>query len=307
MTSFNIVPGEKLVLPRRRLVHKPVEKRNLSKKLQGTVDTSRGDEYVWELKYDGCHMILIKLDDGVCGAWSREGEPVRSVQHILDEFDETYPAATVVFSEAWDFERTHHEISGDFRRHSNSPRLMAMQFDVITLEDFIQGKSRTEYRLRRQLLEAGTHLYITKSFVPDRLAVEMDAVHAARKNGVAFALDGCIAARRDGMWIAGDGKGGEKIKEKNHISVELRVIAWKEGEGKFAGMLGALLCEDLAGEEHPISCGTMTTEERKALWDVRCTDLTDRICEVHALSYTESGALREPRFIRWRDDKTEID
>lgn len=69
--TYNLPTG------RRRLVHKPVELRNLSKKMQAAVDPLDPEQYALELKYDGCHMIVVK-QDGKAYAFSREGNEVQS-------------------------------------------------------------------------------------------------------------------------------------------------------------------------------------------------------------------------------------
>lgn len=302
------------VLPERKhLVHKPVELRNLSKKLQASVDIY-SDEYVWQYKYDGCHMIVVVVAGKAYG-FSRTGEVVLSCDHILREVEEMCVSSGllnyVFFGEAWDKLQTHSKISGDLRRHSAS-ELEYKVFDAVPLVDFISGHCGVQYSSRLALLEdvlyASDCLYTSpvRSFRPNDLAYQEKALRYVRTQ-CPFELDGFVAKRKDGLWTAGAGKGGEAIKVKNHVSLDLRCVGLGAGVGKFAGMVGSLTCEYKGGLIN-VSGGALTTEERLFFWTTRCKDrggLIGSIVEVHALAASEHGDLREARFHRLRTDKTE--
>lgn len=303
MTSEFMLPE------RKHLVHKPVELRNLSKKLRESTDI-HSDEYVWQYKYDGCHMIVV-VENGKAQGFSRTGEVVLSCDHILREVEEMCECSGllnyVFFGEAWDRLQTHSKISGDFRRHSSS-ELAYMVFDGVPLADFTAGHCPVPYASRLNLIEdwlfLGERLYLcpVRSFRPNDLAYQERMLRLVRA-GCPFELDGFVAKRRDGLWTAGAGKGGEAIKVKNHVSLDLRCVGLEAGVGKFAGMVGSLTCE-YKNSVINVSGGALTTEERKFYWDNKHL-LVGKIVEVHALAASEHGDLREARFHRLRADKTE--
>lgn len=296
---------------RKHLVHKPVELRNLSKKLQETVDI-HSDEYVWQYKYDGCHMIVV-VQDGKGYAFSRTGETVLSCDHIVAEVEAICRMCVlpnyVFFGEAWDKLQTHSKISGDFRRHSAS-ELAYVLFDAVPLTDFLAGACPVPYSSRSVLLEDVwysvadwcNYFCLAKSFAPEDLAYQQRHLANIRV-GCPFELDGFVAKRKDGLWEAGAGKGGEAIKVKNHVSLDLRVVGLEQGLGKFAGMVGSLTCEYRGGLIN-VGGGTMSTAERLHYWGNKHL-LVGKIVEVHALAASEHGDLREARFHRTRLDKTE--
>lgn len=295
--SSEIVIGQKLKLDRSHLVHKPIDPKNLSKKFNKDYFER---PYILERKYDGCHMIVVKLAEGEVGAWSREGNPVFSMDHVLAEVDESYPVGTVLFGEAWSAVFTFEAISGTFRRQYTADdlcgRMNYMVFDRIDVDEFLAGECEKPYWFRRSQILNGCH--VKKTHEVHDMRIEPDELAHLRGPGLVYGLDGYIAADHTAYWIAGAGKGGEKIKVKDHVSVDLRVSRLIEGEGKFAGTLGALELEDGT----VTSAGTMTNAERELYWKSPAL-LLWKYVEVHALGYTTAGKLREPRFHRTRFDK----
>ncbi len=100
------------------------------------------------------------------------------------------------------------------------------------------------------------------------------------------------------------------IRVKRALTQDYYVTRAYEGEGKFANSLGALgLALTKGGEEvarvavsHPNSPTPWTHAHRKALWRGSAAH-KGRCVEVSGFSLFPSGALRSPKFLRWRDDK----
>jgi DNA ligase-1 len=296
---------------RKHLVHKPVEFRNLCKEAKERIKDVRESQWLWQMKYDGCHGIVVVHDGGV-QMFSREGNEVKAADHILKEFrDRGYPNGAY-FGEYWHMGRTFPEISGTFRRQysdARSAEFCFKLFDHVSLDEFGAGTSPICYGARWDELQrivnyrtpdgmskiqcAYTFVYSDANF--DRAE---EATANLRLLGHIYGLDGYVAKRYGGDWTAGDGKKGQTIKVKDHISVDLRCVAVEEGKGKFEGMIGSLLVE-WKGQVVPVSGGRLTNQERHNI------DLCGKIVEVHALGLTPDGQLREPRYQRIRYDKTE--
>lgn len=300
-----------MLLPvRKHLVHKPVEVRNLSKKAQEGLDIFT-NEWMHQIKYDGCHGIVIVAENGDVEMVSREGNVVKSCDHILKEFRHWMPG--VYFGEVWHHDKEFSEISGLFRKQATTEKTEALRyvlFDFVTLDAFHDGEWRVRFVDRwdmlcnryRHFIQDGYHVNFAFTCTGDRRVDAEDFVRQVQE-GDKYETDGFVAKRCDGYWIAGAGSGGEQIKDKDHVSVDLRCVGLEMGQGKFDGMVGALLCE-YKGEVITVGGGKLTTAERLATWQDKSL-LVGQIVEVHGLKGSTYGVLREPRFQRIRKDKTE--
>lgn len=86
---------------------------------------------------------------------------------------------------------------------------------------------------------------------------------------------------------------------KREYSFDGVVVGWEKGKGKYEGMLGAY--------KVMMQNGTVTTVGGGYTDAERAVDPQTnmrRVMEFTANAIFESGNVRHPRFIRWRDDKT---
>lgn len=307
-------------LPKRRvLVHKAIEPRKLSKKVQKLLADRFGD--IFEVKYDGCHCILVKRD-GKAWAFTRQGEVVlAAMDHVLRELERIPDDNFVLFAEAWNEWEEHSIINGTYRRSyvaDEAKLLEAVVWDFVPLADFEAGHCPVRYKTRRDraqeiVLACMHHRFAegAESETPLRIAyaaetTDICAEHIAASRdlyGAEFAVDGFIRKDRNGLWTAGAGSDGTVVKIKDHLSIDIEVVSVFEGKGKFEGMVGGLICM-WQGQRIKIGGGKLTDVERKFYWDFPAK-IIGRIVEAHGLGETADGHLREGRFIRIRDDKTE--
>lgn len=299
-------------LPSRKiLVHKPVEFRNLCAEAKTRIVSVSNSEWLWQMKYDGCHAIVVVHDGGV-QIFSREGNECLAGDHLRKEFrDRGYPNGAY-FGEFWHMGLPFKDISGIFRRQysdGRSAECVLKLFDYVELDEFGAGYSPVCYgarwdRLQRIVNKATpdgmSKIQCAYTFVYSDEGYQRaeDCTYQMRQLGHVYGLDGYVAKRYGGDWTAGNGAKGQTIKVKDHISVDLRCVAVEEGKGKFEGMIGSLLVE-WKGAIVPVSGGRLTNDERREI------DICGKIVEVHALGLTPDGQLREPRFQRIRYDKTE--
>lgn len=304
-------------LPKRKhLVHKAVEPRNLSG-AKAAAAAARTDD-LWQVKYDGDHVILIKAA-GKAYAFSRQGgECAGAMDRQLQAMESLALDNHVVFAEAWRPDEIHSIIDGEFRRGylDADPRtLQAIIFDMIPLESFMNGKESAFYVDR--LAEIDVLLYALRNFGHGHLFDKVftatskdECAHYVELRRTAhnqvFEIDGFMRKAQLGSWIAGSGSGGESLKDKDLLTVDLKVEGLIEGKGKFAGMLGAYECT-YKGKPQLVGGGKLTDKQRKAIWNNH--HIADggigSIIEVHALGESTNGLLREPRYARTRFDKTE--
>lgn len=96
------------------------------------------------------------------------------------------------------------------------------------------------------------------------------------------------------------------LKVKCEVTLELLVTAIVEGEGKYSGTLGAIVCKDKAGNVHNLS--GMSDEQRNE-WYANPNLIVGKVIEAEAMQVLPNGSLREGRFKAVRHDKdtSEID
>lgn len=294
-----------MALPDRKyLTHKPQEQRNLSLKANSNIDLNDG-KWVFQSKHDGC-QIMILVGVNVVRIFSREGKEAVSLPHIAEHFRLNSHPNMVYFGEVWHSDQEFKDISGKFRRQSPQYDLEAWLFDSVTLQEFRAGASGRPYCRRLQalshVLNATAGVYpVIQRFDIESLAAAITGIRA--ETGLKFGLDGMMAKHVDGPWKAGIDNEGYQLKLKDVLSVDLEIVDLIEGEGKFAGMTGALQVK-WKGTIATVSGGRMTNDDRVFWWEHR-QQIKGKIAEVHALGTTPDGKLREPRFQRLRDDKTE--
>lgn len=305
-------------LPKRKhLVHKAVEPRNLGAANLAAMQ-ARTDDF-WEVKFDGCHAILVKAN-GVVYGYSRQGEPIAgALDPHMTALKFIKEDNFVVFCEAWSPRLIHSVINGDFRRgykDDTEPRtLKAVLFDYVPLDHFMVGKSDAPYSWRAhkcravfdQIASAGMDwmFEVAQQFKTKAEAVYYVADRRDNRDEL-VPIDGFMRKARDGKWTAGAGSCGSVVKDKELFTVDLKVDGLVEGKGKFVGMLGAYECT-YKGQFQLVGGGKLTDKQRKAIWEDqhRAEGGIGSVIEVHALGESTNGLLREPRFARFRTDKTE--
>lgn len=304
---------------RKHLVHKPCEWRNLSESTKELLGDFESSDWIWQVKYDGCHGIVV-VHAGDAHMFSREGNRTLSCDHITRQM-KTLPEGAY-FGEVYNGDMQFPEISGLFRKQSSgveTSRLEYKLFDYVPYREFMCGVDNVCYEARWQrLLQIyENHVGPLKNIAPAYSFTYTPENHERAEQGLKqlrsfghhYGTDGYVAKRKGGDWTAGDGKKGQQIKVKDHMSVDLLCLGLVEGKGKFAGMTGALVVE-WQGKPVQVSGGRLTTKERELQWEYSypprhpCS-MIGKIVEVHALGLTPDGQLREPRFQRIRHDKTE--
>lgn len=89
-------------------------------------------------------------------------------------------------------------------------------------------------------------------------------------------------------------------KYKPVTDVDLRVIGLEEGEGKYAGMLGAIV---VSYNGRRVKVGTGFDDAMRAeVWNNKSAYL-GAVVEIQYREVTPEGSLAHTNFVRWRDDK----
>lgn len=300
------------------LIHKAVEfaavKVSVRKALGVASVDELADSYSAQRKHDGCNAIaLVYPNAELDRILSRTGEMVRSCRHVLVALRQRLAKflecgqAFAVLGEVWQPGTPQSTISGDFRRHDPAPDLQFVVFDFLPADSFKAGACSTPFAERYDraaTLFRGAHpkdtVQLCATYNPGTYGAPQRMADELSKAG---GYDGLILRDPSAGWVAGSGTGGEIIKVKPVMSLDLRVLSLEEGKGKYAGVLGALVCK---GPKGTVKVSGMTDEERAQWWESPNRVLGE-IIEVQCLGITAAGSLREPRFKGIRYDKENAD
>jgi hypothetical protein len=119
---------------------------------------------------------------------------------------------------------------------------------------------------------------------------------------LAQGLEGIILKDGSGIWENKRAK--HQIKFKGELECDLKIVAVEEGNGKAAGMLGAIICESADGVVKVRVGSGFNDLQRKKYW---AENLVDKIVAVkyncRISNKTGEESLFLPVFIELRDDK----
>lgn len=307
-------------MSRKYIVHKAVEVSKV-RKANRPSDRDLTHNYLCQPKYDGCNMVAFKraqcVDpdklDGHVELRSRTDEKVHSARHIEQALAcAPFLPAGVYLGEYWHPELEQSVVSGYFRdTKQQHPEPYFVIFDYLTQEEFDAGHSELSYAERvGRLPDLFFHMEEFRSpifpaegqgYLVDQGMTPNEAATLFSSNG---RYDGIILRRPDGTWTKGaTGTTGEIIKIKPLVSLDLRVVGFEPGRGKYEGMIGTLLVE-YKGKAQGAGTGLKDSQrlvsEFEEMWH-------GQIVEIECLGITRDGYLREPRLKGIRHDKTEPD
>ena len=89
-------------------------------------------------------------------------------------------------------------------------------------------------------------------------------------------------------------------KLKSTKTIDLEVVGFKDGEGKYLGLVGALIVQAII-DGVPTELASISGMTDDVRYDIEDSDI-GRVCEVEYQRFGKNRLIH-PRFIRWRDDK----
>lgn len=276
-------------------------------KSQKTMDNLK--EAIVEFKYDGIRCIAI-VQNNECVLYSRNGKVLPNFPHIEKVLSK--PEFNNLVFDGEIMSENFQELMKQVYRKSDvktSDAYLAL-FDMLPLDEYNAGKS-TEGQLQRKLNMrklarfpwsdvVNTTRWDIVNFATEEGQAEFNRLN---KQALKAGFEGLMIKPLNDIYVCKRSKSWLKIKPI--IEVTLTVIDVEEGQGKFEGTTGALVCE---GEDDglliKVNVGSgLTDENRKEIW-TDSANVIGSLVEIRADVVTQnqdgSYSLRFPRFKTFR-------
>jgi len=124
--------------------------------------------------------------------------------------------------------------------------------DVVSLSDYDRGRSSEPYKVRRQK--------VMDRFDPAHIAEEielkfMENIHLVLKDWTNEGYEGAMLKSPDWYWEDTKSRKITMCKYKKRRTADLVCVNTTEGEGKYEGLIGALILEDSEGRKVSVGSG----------------------------------------------------
>lgn len=288
---------------------------------QKLVDKIKFPAYA-QMKMDGMRFNAI-VRDGKCEFRSRNGKEILLLGNLEQEFISLAGDVDCVFDGELlvmhpdDHQFMDRQTGNGILNKANKGTISASDaamvhasvWDLIPYAYFVDGKCPTPYSKRFSTLQ---ELIIKQSpenkkvwLVSSDIVETYEEAQDIFKNYLSLGYEGIILKDGSGVWE--DKRAKHQIKFKGELECDLKIVAIEEGTGKYAGMLGSLICESADGIVK-VSVGSgLTDADRKNLGK----EIVDKIVAIKYNSRIKNklgdDSLFLPIFIEIRNDKDVAD
>jgi hypothetical protein len=177
-------------------------------------------------------------------------------------------------------------------------------FEYLSLEEFYAGKANSTYEYRwLYMFQENLDLdFELSSITADgRFCQTKEELDEFYVNAIADGWEGIVIRQPDHKWH-NDGKRTDGlVKRKGRQSADLVCFDWKEGNGKFQGMIGSLGLRDKKGREVWVAPRTDADKQKDPDYYL------GSIVEILYESMGANGSYNQPVFNGVRHDKAEGD
>lgn len=267
---------------------------------QKLVDKIKFPAYV-QLKMDGMRFNAI-VKNGGCEFRSRNGKEIQLLGNLEQEFikladgkDVVFDGELLVCDKGVILDRqTGNGILNKANKGTISideaRKVHATIWDIIPYADFVAGKGTHSYQTRFSVLES---LSMPKkiSIVQSWVVENYDTAKALFEEFLQRGEEGIILKDMNGIWEDKRSKG--QIKFKGEMECDLKIVGIEEGTGKYAGMLGAILCESADGVIK-VSVGSGFTDEQRKTYG---KEIIDKIAAIKYNMRIKNKAGEESLFL----------
>lgn len=273
-----------------------------------------GKTFAITTKIDGGRIIALK-EDGKVSFFTRAGQPYEGLVDLEDEMSRLMPDNTCLDGEITLLVRGNLSSKEAYKETMKIVRtkdkekhgIKMLVFDWMPVEDFKKQKCDIPFKYRRvvanNIFEDNDYTYfelLPLLYVGDDTSKITEILEEEVANGE----EGIMINAYDAPYEFK--RTNSLLKVKKFDTCDLRVIGFEEGNGKYAGMLGAFICEYKGGE---VKVGSGLTDDlRNEIWNSQ-SKYQNMIIEVSYFEETKDStgklSLRFPTFKDFRFDKTE--
>ena len=263
-------------------------------------------ECLIEYKYDGVRAITI-VNNGKATIYSRNGKVYSNFPHIEEALSQPEYEGMVFDGEIMSENFTSLMKQVHRKEGAQTQDAFLALFDMITLEEFNKGLSNDgcydrKLIMEEQLSDLPECIKLVDYEVVD-LEQEADVFKQINKDAIENGYEGIMVKPVDGLYECKRSNAWFKIKP--YIEVTLTVESIEEGQGKFEGTTGALVCAGHdEGVDIKVNVGDGLTDTiRDSIWKDQNAVL-GQLVEIRAdsISQNQDGtySLRFPRFKTFR-------
>lgn len=256
---------------------------------------------VVEPKMDGVRATGVKIN-GNTTLFTRNGKQIDGFNDVIEELNNLSVDNCVFDGELMgkDYKDTMTKV---FRKSEDKTSNYHI-FDIITIEEFKEGKSREPLVTRKAALKNILEGLNTKFliYVEEMATLEnptIEQMNELTKKAIAQGYEGTMVKNADSYYQCKRSYDWQKAKE--FFSDEFTIVGFEEGEGKYKNTLGKVII-DVDGVKVGVGSG-FTDVERKDIWDNKNQYLGMQIEVQYQEKIAKTGSLRFPTVKSIRYDK----
>lgn len=268
-----------------------------------------------QLKYDGVRIIIMKTLDDQLYFYTRNGLEIElpKIAKVLSAI----PAGTVLDTEVTlkagtveDRAKVSGMINSARQKGKIDESLLSFNvFDLLTYEEFQSQSCRVGYKERLKGLEAGFNLLFTEEVKTVLTLAETKVLTSAIETNAWFeevlakGQEGLILKPMNHLYTFKRSK--DWIKLKATKTADLKCIGIEEGDNKYSGMIGALVCEGMVDHIRvKVKIGSGLTDHDRRMSPTAYIGKTIEI-KYNTIISNNNGttSLFLPRFVAVRYDK----
>lgn len=268
-----------------------------------------------QCKMDGMRFNAVVID-GVVEFKSRNGKELNLLGNLAEEFiamsngiDCVFDGELVLVKDGVIVDRqTGNGILNKANKgtitSADAAMVNAVIWDVIPYVFFIEGHCPVAYSTRFNTL-VNTKLPAKVKLVEYSVVSNMESANEIFAKYLEEGQEGIILKDLNGIWE--DKRAKHQIKFKGELECDLKIVAVEEGTGKYAGMLGAVVCESADGLVKVNVGSGFSDVQREIYWE----QLIGKIVAVKYNARIKNRAGEEslflPIFVELREDKDVAD
>ncbi|MCC0645401.1 hypothetical protein KGF41_14135 [Clostridioides sp. ZZV14-6150] len=273
-----------------------------------------GKEFILTTKLDGIRIIVIKNKNSI-DIFSKQGKIVKGLVDIEQEFKKL-PMGVYdgeLLAEGI-YENSEERFKETLRRYSKKGIKNGLEmycYDYIqNIDSFDIGKDETLCYLRKDNLESilekcSFKTKFIKYLEPLYQGKDIEMINKHWNDAIANKEEGIMINLADAPYECKRVK--YLLKAKEFYTCDIKCIAIEEGEGKYKGLLGNIIC-DYKG--YRLGVGSGFTDEQRKYYFNNQDKIINNVVEIKFFEETnnekEELSLRFPTFLRVREAGKEV-